>query len=116
MSKEKIELLMSADEYCGRLIPGIYRAVELFRGGSEKEAFKYMTNIVDGLQWLIEALAATADMLPEDIDVSGINEHLNEMTGAFENQDYILLSDLLEYEIAPAVEEWHDIIRDALRE
>lgn len=107
---EKLEVLLTAKEYAGRLIEGIDATVQLFQGGNEGRANENMLDIIDGLQWLISAISSTWDIQREKIHVSDINEHLAEMVSAFENTDYVLLADLLEYEITPVLKDWEEAL------
>jgi hypothetical protein len=103
---EKIEVLKTAFEYIGKLIDGIHTAVTKYQGGYESEGTKWTVQIADGLNWLIEALTLTADAQIEKIDISLLNPYLLEVNEALENTDYVLLADLLNYEILPILEEW----------
>jgi len=111
----------NADAYLIRLIPGIEKSVELFRVGNEQEANKFFINIIDGIDWLSQAL----DMIlkakaisPETVfDGKSIQDRraslvglTQQMVDANKNQDWVLLADLLEYEILPYYQEWSNIL------
>ena len=107
----------NADAYLIRLIPGIEKAVELFRTGNEQEANQFFINIVDGMDWLSQVLdmilAAKEVSLDTVIDGKSIQDRraslldfTRQMVDANKNRDWVLLADLLEYEILPHYKEW----------
>ena len=110
--------LDNAEDYLRKLIPGITRASELFRLENEQEATKFFLSIIDGIDWLTQVLDGILKVLDLDpaamlIDGKTVKErqsHLIRLTSqlleANQNRDWILVADLLEYEIAPYYEEW----------
>ena len=111
----------NADAYLIRLIPGIEKSVELFRMGNEQEANKFFINIIDGIDWLSQVLdiILTAKAIPPDtvFDGKSIQDRLDslmdltqQMVDANKNQDWVLLADLLEYEILPYYQEWSNLL------
>lgn len=116
MYTKKAELLYDAGKYCGELITAVNEAVGLFRNANEQEALQSMAEIIDAIQWMVEAITAVTDILVNPIDVSSLNEFLNEMANAIENLDFVLLADLLEYEICPILSSWETILDNSLTE
>jgi len=111
----------NADAYLIRLIPGIEKSVELFRMGNEQEANKFFINIIDGIDWLSQVLdmILTAKAIsPETVfDGKSIQDRrarlvdlTQQMVDANKNQDWVLLADLLEYEILPYYQEWSNLL------
>ena len=111
----------NADAYLIRLIPGIEKSVELFRMGNEQEANKFFINIIDGIDWLSQVLdmILTAKAIPPDtvFDGKSIQDRraslvglTQQMVDANKNQDWVLLADLLEYEILPYYQEWSNLL------
>ena len=111
----------NADAYLIRLIPGIEKSVELFRIGNEQEANKFFINIIDGIDWLSQVLdmILTAKAISPDtvFDGKSIQDRraslvglTQQMVDANKNQDWVLLADLLEYEILPYYQEWSDLL------
>ena len=111
----------NADAYLIRLIPGIEKSVELFRMGNEQEANKFFINIIDGIDWLSQVLdmILTAKAISPDtvFDGKSIQDRraslvglTQQMVDANKNQDWVLLADLLEYEILPYYQEWSDLL------
>ena len=111
----------NADAYLIRLIPGIEKSVELFRMGNEQEANKFFINIIDGIDWLSQVLdmilaakAISPDTIFEGKSIQDRRTSLvgftQQMVDANKNQDWVLLADLLEYEILPYYQEWSDLL------
>ena len=111
----------NADAYLIRLIPGIEKSVELFRMGNEQEANKFFINIIDGIDWLSQVLdmILTAKAISPDTIFDGksiqdrrasLGELTQQMVDANKNQDWVLLADLLEYEILPYYQEWSNLL------
>jgi len=111
----------NADAYLIRLIPGIEKSVELFRIGNEQEANKFFINIIDGIDWLSQVLdmILTAKAISPDTVFDGksiqdrrarLVDLTEQMVGANKNQDWVLLADLLEYEILPYYQEWSNLL------
>ncbi len=104
--EEKMELLETAKEYVPNLIEGITFSVEQLREDNVNEALKTLQLVMDGLSWCATAIT---NLVP-DISLQEINEQIKEVVEAIENQDYVYLSDLLEYEIMKIVEEWESLL------
>ena len=111
----------NADAYLIRLIPGIEKSVELFRMGNEQEANKFFINIIDGIDWLsqvLDMILAAKAISPDTVfDGKSIQDRrtslvdfTQQMVDANKNQDWVLLADLLEYEILPYYQEWSKLL------
>ena len=111
----------NADAYLIRLIPGIEKSVELFRMGNEQEANKFFINIIDGIDWLSQVLdmILKAKTISPDTVFDGktiqdrrasLVDLTQQMVEANKNQDWVLLADLLEYEILPYYQEWSNLL------
>jgi hypothetical protein len=48
--------IINAQNYLKKLLPGIQKAADLFRSGSEQEANKFFINIIDGMDWFSEVM------------------------------------------------------------
>ena len=111
----------NADAYLIRLIPGIEKSVELFRMGNEQEANQFFINIIDGIDWLSQVLdmilaakAISPDTVFEGKSIqdrrASLVDFTQQMVDANKNKDWILLADVLEYEILPYYQEWLDLL------
>ena len=111
----------NADAYLIRLIPGIEKSVELFRMGNEQEANQFFINIIDGIDWLsqvLDMIVAAKAISPDTVfDGKSIQDRqaslvdfTQQMVDANKNKDWILLADVLEYEILPYYQEWANLL------
>jgi hypothetical protein len=110
----------NADAYLIRLIPGIEKSVGLFRTGNEQEANKFFINIIDGIDWfsqVLDMILAAKSISPDTVfDGKSIQDRqaslvslTQQMVDANKNQDWVLLADLLEYEVLPYYQEWSNL-------
>ena len=111
----------NADAYLIRLIPGIEKSVELFRIGNEQEANKFFVKIVDGIDWfsqVLDIILTAKEISPETVfEGKSIQDRRTSLVGltqqmvdANKNNDWVLLADLLEYEILPYYQEWSNLL------
>lgn len=103
----KKEIVGTAAEYIVNVSEGIDQIIEFFQSGREDIATRMMVDLIEGIEWLTQAIDGTRDIHGEyAMDVSQINSALHEISEAYENMDYVLLSDLLEYELLPVINVW----------
>lgn len=110
--------IVNAQDYLKKLIPGVQKASDLFRSGNEQEANKFFINIIDGMEWfsqVVDSIAKAADFESDTVildkkSFQDRQDHLvtmtRQMVEANQNQDWVLLADLLEYEILPYYADW----------
>ena len=100
MNKEQLEVLETASEYIVKLIDGMYETVNYFQSDKEKQGLEMIPLLGDGIAYIIDVIT----VLPLDIDSSvviNINTQLAELIQGLEYCDYVLVSDILNYEIIP---------------
>lgn len=114
MENEKIETLISADEYLYNLKNGVARISELIQEGKEQEGINLIPHVAEGIQWLTEAVELTRDVHKSEISFDSLNEFIEEISEALENEDYILVGDLFNYEILPILENVHEGIKETV--
>ena len=114
--------LANALDYLKKLIPGFEQAADLFRAGSEQEANKYYLQILDGIDWFSQVVSVIMSPdegeteLPDTDDESlevrqkKLTDLMSQMLEANQNQDWVLLADLLEYEMVPFYKDWEKIL------
>ncbi|MFQ5483149.1 MAG: hypothetical protein ACE5ER_10360 [Nitrospinaceae bacterium] len=119
--------LENAGLYLERLLPGIEKTAAMFRTGSEQEANQLLLNVVDGIEWFSEVVDSiieaknlqAADLSFQGKTVAALKNSLLDLTSkmlkANQNQDWVLLADLLEYEIHPFYENWKTILPELKR-
>ena len=96
----------NADAYLIRLIPGIEKSVELFRMGID-----WLSQVLD---MILTAKAISPDTVFDGKSIQDRRASLvdltQQMVDANKNQDWVLLADLLEYEILPYYQEWSNLL------
>ncbi len=114
--------LTNALEYLKKLIPGFEQAADLFRAGNEQEANKYYLQILDGIDWFSQVVSIVMNPeegkmeLPDADDENlqarqeKLTELMSQMLEANKNQDWVLLADILEYEMVPFYKDWENIL------
>jgi len=102
MNKDKMELLIILKTYGDKLISSIMKTSEYFQSYDEASGSEQMISIIDSLQWFIDE-AVSCSVLCEKDDLININNKFKEIVEAFENQDYVLIGDLMQYELLPII-------------
>jgi len=114
--------LANAENYLSRLVPGIEKASELFRSGNEQEANKYFLNIIDGIDWFSQVMDSVVEAKKIDLSTDSFNDQTiqarkdklldlsQQVLEANKNKDWVLVADLLEYEIFPYYQDWAAIL------
>lgn len=103
MNKQEIEVLNTAKEYIERLIVGINEAVNHIQSGNEKNGIEMIPLICDGIGYIISVIRVLNIEL--ESTVQNLNLQLEEVIQGLQNGDYVLVSDVLNYEIMPIIEE-----------
>lgn len=102
------EIRQTAAEYLPKLARGLTAIAELIRNGNEAEGAHFFVQATQGLRWLVGLLANIH--LVSALEIEKFKENLNTLLTAWENKDYVLISDLLEYELAPFVEQVNSVL------
>ena len=104
------ETLIEASGYIKKVLVVIDEVLDRFLSGREDLALKDFPDVADGFEWLLNVISLTEPtqkkLEVEFKDVPRFLEILNEMIEAFQNSDYVLLGDLLNYEAKPIMENW----------
>ncbi|THB71886.1 MAG: hypothetical protein D6E12_00485 [Desulfovibrio sp.] len=95
---------------------GSRQVAELFRQADDGEALEMYQDLLDVVRDFIGMISVLRDEFSlkdhKELQESSneVNVLFGEMCEVMENEDWILLSDLLEYEFIPAVNKWKKII------
>ncbi|WP_100401662.1 hypothetical protein [Bacillus sp. FJAT-42315] len=94
-------------EYIPKLIVAVEQEVDFLVKNEETEALQLLPSIFEGLEWTnrsVSSLQALGYMTEADIEErKGL---LEEMEQAFQIKDFVLLSDLFEYEVLEWLKKW----------
>jgi hypothetical protein len=117
------ESIVEALDYFDRietLIPSLASSFQIYPG---PESFENLRQLLDGFYWtniLLDKLAANYHLTLENCLVQGISvrDHiekfiaiLKQFIDSQQRGDFVLIADLLEYEVIPIVPIWKDIFR-----
>ncbi|MCD6170436.1 MAG: hypothetical protein J7J76_07820 [Candidatus Latescibacteria bacterium] len=115
--------LLSAADYLTRLIPAAEEAAEMFRLGEEAGANELYAQCVEGFRWLVRLLGGSDRLQQLRGAESLLGDHLSpvpqitdEMFQAQKGQDWVMLADLLEYELIPLLKQWQEAIPPAIQQ
>uniref|UniRef100_A0A7C5AL43 DUF8043 domain-containing protein n=1 Tax=Desulfobacca acetoxidans TaxID=60893 RepID=A0A7C5AL43_9BACT len=122
-------ILAEAGVQAGVLCQAIAQSARLFRVASEEEANHYFAQVLEALRWLlltgehacrvlqvdlVKALPPNGE--PESHYLKRMQDLLEEMGEIHEDLDYVLLADLMEYELLPMVREWQEVLENLARQ
>ncbi len=100
---------------------GCRSVADLFRRGDDAEALELYQDLLDVTRDFLGMIGVLRDEFGQ-WDRQVLNDNLEEITALFsemievsENEDWVLLADLIEYEFLASVEKWKQVIAD-LRE
>jgi len=117
------ELLDSVEDFTGRLISELGRAAEAYRQGDCERASQIYVRALDGVQ----LLSHTTGMIERNLgfDASTIRfggrpsteqlrklaPMIDDMMSAQQKEDWVLLADLIEYELVPQFEDHQKVLK-----
>lgn len=97
---------------------GARRVAELFRQADDAEALEVYQDLMDvtrdflNMIGVLRGEAAAKGSAAFDASAEEISNLFSEMVEVLENEDWILLADLLEYEFIPAMSRWKTVIAE----
>ncbi|GAX88905.1 hypothetical protein [Effusibacillus lacus] len=117
MNKLVEETLQSCQEYIPRLIEAHEQLATYFQGNEEAKGLDLFQLYIEGIDWLQQSVRGIQNLdhskIP-GIQVDEVNPKLIEIEEALQNRDYVLMGDLLDYEITPILEQWLKKVEEAL--
>jgi len=120
-----IEITLELYKVVNIMSEGGKRVAELFRQADDAEALETYQDLLDVIRNFLRMVGVLRDEYSlkdhkeYESNAEELNDLFSEMSSVLENEDWILLADLLEYEFLPAVEKWKKVIkqiRDDIRE
>lgn len=122
-----LHFLANADGYLKAIATSIERVAELFRVGDEATASSHYLNTLESLQLFMQVLQTCRDTLGLDFNRIGsggvsverllrkLQRLIQELLLAQEQEDWVLLADLLQYDLAEEIASWLGVV-PALKE
>lgn len=100
-------------EYIPKLITAIEHEAELLIKNEEQLAFDLLENIMEGLEWTIRSISSIEKVgYIKDLKLNEIAGTVQELEKTFYKKDFVLLSDLLQYELVEVLVYWQDKLND----
>lgn len=104
------ELKESYYEYIAKVPQGLQTIVNLLVNNEMEQAFISIANLAEGLEFLLKVEQALKEQnLQINSRIEEVVEIYNDLNNSLVNEDYILLKDLVEYELIPvfsSASEW----------
>ncbi len=112
-----VEITLELYKVVNIMAEGGKHVAELFRQADDAEALETYQDLLEVIRNFLRMIGVLRDeySLKDHVEYERNAEELNslfaEMSSVLENEDWILLADLLEYEFLPAVEKWKRVIK-----
>ncbi|MFH1035730.1 MAG: hypothetical protein V1806_14575 [Pseudomonadota bacterium] len=122
-----VHFLGAAGQYLAAIVASVERVAELFRVSDESEASEHYLATLESLQLFMQVLQTTRDALGLDFeaitsDGVSLEQRLTRLAGlvqellnAQEQEDWVLLADVLQYDLCDQLHEWR-LLMPMLRE
>ncbi|WP_107947410.1 hypothetical protein [Lysinibacillus parviboronicapiens] len=106
MTEILMDTVQSFNEYLPRVATGSLEIAVKLRSDQIANALKMILEFSEGMSWLVEASELfKANEVKVSIQIEKIQGFFQEINTGLEMQDYVLVADMFEYEIAPFFEE-----------
>lgn len=106
MTEFLMETIHSFNEYLPRVVVGSREIAGNLRSDQIASALKMILEFSEGMTWLVEARELfEANDVKVDVQIQKVQEFLQEINKGLEMQDYVVVADMFEYEIAPFFEQ-----------
>jgi len=113
-----VHFLANAGAYLDAIKHSVGRVAELFRVSDEQEASEYYLNTLESIQLFLQMLQECRQILELDFDspnLDGLSGEerlqkllvlIKDLLAAQEQQDWVLLADILEYDLSAELQLW----------
>lgn len=95
---------LNMQEFVTALKINIDKNSEEFQNGNIINGMNTLIKNIEDINTVTEIVASPDFFQDDEINVKTINEKLNAILGAMENEDYILVGDLFQYEFKPLLD------------
>lgn len=123
MSAEEMarHFFRNGGKYLDLLIKGAEKISELFRIADETEANEHYSEYLENLRLFIQMVAESKEALHLNLsaipfqnatvedEVQKLSNMMDQMLKVQENEDWVMLADLLEYELIPLLKGWDQV-------
>jgi len=116
-------ILQQSGSMADTLVQALEKGARLFRLEDEDAANTFYSRLLDSLRWLLQVGQLASEVLDVDLKtlyqpngeqvgdyLTRMGQLLDEMAKVHEDRDFVMLADLLEYELMPVVKKWKKIL------
>lgn len=100
------ELLLTTEEYIQRATPEISHVINEFYQGPTQETWDKFSQLLEGIQWIHHMLTSIdqSSYIPNNWEqylkiLASLQMELKNLEEALKHQDYILMADIIQYEL-----------------
>lgn len=111
----QIEELTLVKEECEEVKKLTDLMLKCLKSNLIEKMFEVLIVMTHKMEHLIGMITQEKELLTEEIHIEEINEILKELIDGVENADYVLIADLLEYEMLEKINEWNTIIEQSCK-
>lgn len=104
MRDEKVEAMQAVTEYNPRLLKGMENIVVELREDRKEDTDKYLESIIEGINWEIQILNRTIDLVNEEdeqINQDEANEIFKKFSSAYGSKDDMQIATIIEEDLIP---------------
>lgn len=106
MTEEVVEVIASFNDYLTKVPAGSIQIANHLREDNVENALQMILDFSEGVGWLVQATELLRQNgVNVEFEAEKIHEFLYEVNAGLEIQDYVLVADMFEYEIAAFFEE-----------
>jgi hypothetical protein len=117
-----MHFLASSQSYLAAINQSVSRVAELFRVSDEQEASEHYLNTLESIQLFLQMLQECRHILKLDFDspiLDGMSGEerlqkllllIKDLLAAQEQQDWVLLADILQYDLSAEIQLWHNFM------
>lgn len=105
--EQQIELLVTVNEYAGKLVPAMKEVIGELKGEQKEDTVAYLGQIIDGLNFVIEAYNVTKDLINEEgniVDEKEFEDSIQKLSKVMMAKEYDKAADVLDSDIVPFLE------------
>lgn len=107
-----VETIETVSEIIPKIIKETLIVIDYFQMGQESSGLKKVIDLFDSYDGIVQAIVALQKIgVSISLNIVDLQTIFKEMERALSSQDFVLLSDLLEYEICPLLENIHNELK-----
>ena len=115
------DILLSIESYTGQAIPHLATLSSEFYNNPSRDTWSQFAELMESLQWVNEVMELLRNQEEKIFNwteyeevADNIQEELVNLQDAIENDDFILIADIVQYEISPNFEALHEAAKTTI--